>query len=59
MGKTQPNAQVEKRMTRWVDDQVCTPGLSHDLKHDWCESEGKSKMMLITQWSCNLFEIHS
>jgi hypothetical protein len=64
MGKNQPSAQcdgkkIEAGMIRWVDDQAHTFGFSHNRKHDQCELEGKSKMMFIIQWSCNLFEIFS
>jgi hypothetical protein len=58
MEKTSKNKR-KKRMIGWANNQALTLGPAYNLKSVWCELEGKSKRMLIKEWSCNLFEILS
>jgi hypothetical protein len=56
MEKTSKGKQ-KKGMNRQSNNQAPTPSPAHDLKHVQCESDGKSKRMLIKEWSCNLSKI--
>jgi len=49
----------EKVMIGRVNNQVPTLSPAHDFKHAQCELEGKLEMILVKEWSCNLFEIFS
>jgi hypothetical protein len=40
-----------------VHNQASTFGPAHNFKCIWCESKGKLEMMLVKEWSCNLFKI--
>jgi hypothetical protein len=46
-------------MIGWINNQVPTSNLAHNLKRAQCELDGKSERMSVKEWSCNLFEIFS
>jgi hypothetical protein len=37
---------IKKGIIEWTNNHTPTLGLAQDLTHAWCESKGKSKMML-------------
>jgi hypothetical protein len=68
MGKTQPNAQrsgkkskatQRKMMIGQVNKQVATPSPAYNFNCTQCNLESKLEMILVKEWSCNVFEIFS